>query len=100
MGVKYGREYKDIIYDLQNALTKIVGIHSFFDMTDEEWNILSKKQRMNCLQTLADDIFFGLGEESIISIHNTKIIYYSDQHIIVVQNPNEINYVISLIDSK
>lgn len=99
MGVKYGREYLDILHDLQKILVQIEGIHLFFEMSDEEWGTLSEQQQMDCLQTVADDIFYGLGKEPTLQIGNATITYYPNRHMIFVNHPTGVDHIISLIES-
>lgn len=61
MGVKFNREYQDIIDEMIPAIASIEDCHMFFDMTLEEWSALEDQEKVECMRTLADDLFYGLG---------------------------------------
>jgi hypothetical protein len=73
MGVKYTREYEDIIVELTEAIYEIPNFYDFFDMTSEDWNDIPEDERKACASTLADDIFYALGNEPVLSVGSGTI---------------------------
>ncbi len=75
MGVKFVREYENIISDLSEVLIGINDIYTFFEMPEESWKYTSKEKKKKYIETLSDDLFFGLGAEKEIELGLGKIIY-------------------------
>lgn len=97
MGIKFAREYKDIIQELSTEILSIDNFYSFFEMDKTDWEQLSKDEQLDCTKTLADDIFFGLGEDPEIHIGNGSIKYLSNENILELFNDNTLIKSISLI---
>lgn len=98
MGVKFGREYKDIVNELGQALQRIDSFYQFFYMTDEEWEELSGGEQRQCVETLADDIFFALGSNNQVAVGKGGMIYYNaTKHFIRVQAGQNLVTVVNLI---
>ncbi|NMA82774.1 MAG: hypothetical protein GX962_02795 [Epulopiscium sp.] len=100
MGVKFGREYEDILEDIQKALVEIEDIYLFLGMLKKDWTGLSKEEQQECLITVADDVFYGLGEEPTLFIGQGKITYQPNEHLITIQWKDEMKRSISLIEVK
>jgi hypothetical protein len=75
MGIKFAREYNDIIDELTPEILRINNFYEFFDMSKNDWEELGKDERTDCAKTLADDIFFGLNEEAEIALGDGAIKY-------------------------
>jgi hypothetical protein len=75
MGLIHFREYDDIIVDFTEGILSIPKFYTFFEMTDSDWNSMSKKSKQECAKTLADDIFYGLSTEPSVEIGEGSIIY-------------------------
>ena len=75
MGVKYNREYSQIIEDLSKALESIGGLYEFLSMEEAHWNDLSRGDRLECIRTLADDIIYSLGQNTSVSIGSGCVEY-------------------------
>ena len=86
MGVKFGREYNEILRDLTEAISQVDRVYECLYMDGEAWNALAAKDREECMRTLADDLFYGLGGEPIIPVGKGKIYYNKRKHIIAVDN--------------
>lgn len=84
MGVKYGREYEDIITELVKALESLEGINEFFSMDDAEWTSLETDERMDCIKTLADDVIYALGDDKSFAVGKGHLVYDNEHHIIKV----------------
>lgn len=82
MGVKFGREYKDIMQELSNALVRMNNVHDSFEMGVEEWGQLEEEEQLECIRTLADDLFYALGADPVMYIGAAKVIYDREHHII------------------
>lgn len=88
MGVKFFRQYNDIIYDLVNLLIDIPNIYTFFDMPQNDWDCLSKSNKKKYTETLADDLFFALGTAKEFEMGSSKIVYNSEQQVLEIFNIN------------
>ena len=84
MGVKHGREYADILADLMAAVAQIPDCYEFFEMTAQEWERLGEGERNEVLEALADDVFYGLGQDKIIQVGSAEVTYDSNFHVIDV----------------
>lgn len=84
VGVKHAREYKDILQDLKEAVAGITDSYAFFDMTAEEWEGLGEAERHEVLEALADDVFYGLGEQASIEVGGGVVVYHPKHHVIEV----------------
>ncbi|WP_127583644.1 hypothetical protein [Paenibacillus koleovorans] len=82
MGVKFNREYEDIVRDLSGALGRFDGVYDSFEMSAEEWGGLEEGERSECLRTLADDLFYALGADPVMYIGAGKAVYDREHHII------------------
>ena len=99
MGVKFGREYEDIVKDLTAAIAQISDCYTFFEMTEAEWNELDEQEQLECIETLSDDIFFALGKNAKIQVGSGTLIYNPQRHVITVGHGDTDNQVtiVSLI---
>jgi hypothetical protein len=87
MGVKFNRQYEEIIEELTDALLSIEGCHEFFEMEEEEWSRLKTRQRRELLRTLSDDLFYGLGSESFIELGDSMLTWHRENHTITISYP-------------
>lgn len=97
MGVKFGREYADIIRDLSEAIGRIGNTHECFEMEAEEWAALTGEEQAECLSTLADDIFFGLGTDPSIPLGRGTVSHDKSRHLIKVTDEANAVFVVYLI---
>ena len=84
VGVKHAREYRDILLDLTEAVGGIADSYAFFDMTEGEWEALGEAARREVLEALADDVFYGLGEQPSITVGQGVVVYHPKHHVIEV----------------
>nr|WP_274654948.1 hypothetical protein [Paenibacillus humicola] len=84
MGVKHAREYKDILNDLTEAILAIGDGYTFFEMAPEEWGSLDSAQRREVMEALADDVFYGLGQQPVIPVGGGTVAYRPKHHFIEV----------------
>lgn len=85
MGVKFAKEYETIIADLVQAIEEMPGCAELLEIDPGQWVELDEIDRAECLRTLADDIFYGLGTESVLPFGDGVITYDSSNHIIQVK---------------
>ncbi|CAH1222108.1 hypothetical protein PAECIP111893_04815 [Paenibacillus plantiphilus] len=97
MGVKHAREYEEILADLTEAIHAIGDGYLFFDMEAQDWESLSEPERKELMQTLADDVFFGLGEDDVIEVGSGVIAYRSKHHCIEVSVDGKESRIVRLI---
>lgn len=97
MGIKFAREYKDIIDELSTEIPSIDNFYSFFEMDESDWNQLSKDEQLDCTKTLADDIFFGLGQDPEIHLGNGSIKYLPEDNVLEIFSGDKLLKCISLI---
>ncbi|MEV5026379.1 hypothetical protein [Paenibacillus sp. LPE1-1-1.1] len=97
MGVRHAREYADILKDLTAAVAEIEQSYTFFEMEAEEWAVLPEEDRHEVMEALADDVFFGLGENPVIEVGTGVIAYNNKHHIIEVSQDDKVTQIIRLI---
>jgi hypothetical protein len=85
VGVKFAREYETIITDLVQAISEMDGCAELLEIDAEQWEDLDEVDRAECLRTLSDDIFYGLGSDPVQPIGDGVIVYDSDRHTIQVK---------------
>ena len=96
MGLKYTKEYALIINELTRALEDFENLHQLFQMDLADWKMLSKKQQIEILNTLSDDIFYALGSENEYIIENQKIKYNEKNKSLDIFINKQLQYSISL----
>ena len=79
MSLKFSREYKRIIDELASALLVIEDIYSFLNMEKNIWEKFQDEERKELIKTLADDIFYGLGQEPLMEIGEDKVQYSKEK---------------------
>lgn len=97
MGIKFGREYSDIIKDLTRAIGQVDEFYDVLEMAQEDWNELDSEQQQECLKTLTDDIFYGLGSDPSMHVGAGVVRYDPDNHIIKVHNGDNLISIIYLV---
>jgi hypothetical protein len=97
MGVRFNREYEDILADLSGVLAQLPASAEFVEMEQADWLNLSPKTRKEMALTIADDLFFALGEEPTISFGDLKIQHDANSHRIFVQTQNGDTHIIKLV---
>lgn len=97
MGVRHAREYRDILQELTEAIGRIDDCYRFFEMETIEWNSLSEEERLEVLEALADDVFYGLGESPLIEVGSGVVQYKAQHHIIEVEQNNQVSQIVRLI---
>jgi hypothetical protein len=85
VGVKFAREYETIITDLVQAIGEMKGCAELLEIDAEQWAELEEEDRAECLRTLADDIFYGLGSEPVMPFGDGLIAYDAGKHMIQVK---------------
>ncbi len=97
MGVRHAREYADILQELTKAVGEIEQSYTFFEMEQEDWTGLSDAERTEVMEALADDIFFGLGEEPSIRVGGGQVHYNAKHHVIEVTQGEKLIQLVRLI---
>ncbi|WP_336776758.1 hypothetical protein [Paenibacillus sp. MMO-58] len=96
MGVRHAREYADILKELTEAVSEVEGSYTFFEMEEEEWAALGADDRHEVMEALADDVFFGLGEQPFIEVGKGAITYHPKHHVIEVSHGDNVTRMIRL----
>jgi hypothetical protein len=97
MGVKFNREYKDILADLTEAIGEIPDCYSFFEMEELDWDTLGDRERQELVQTLSDDLFYALGQQKSIEVGSGQIEYDPRNHLIKVITGPQVVRIVRLI---
>lgn len=97
MGIKFAREYNDIIDDFTQALHSIDECYSFLEMTPEDWNELDGEEQQECIKTLADDLFYGLGTEPKMRVGSCTVSHDREKHVIVIYHEGKLISVVYLV---
>lgn len=94
LGVKHGREYDEILKELTVAVGQIEDSYLFFEMEAEEWAQLPGEDKHEVMEALAEDLFYGLGTEPVITVGSGIVIHDQDTHRInVLIGDTELAYV-------
>jgi len=97
VGVKFNREYKEILTDLTHAVSTIPDCHDFFEMNGADWQKLREDEKVELVQTLADDIFYGLGLDPQMEVGSGQIEYDPKNHVIKVTTDPQVVHIVRLI---
>lgn len=97
VGVKFNRDYKAIVSDLAEAILTIEDGYEAFEMTAEDWRLLSGTERLEFMRTFADDLFYGLGQSPSIPVGSGKIEYVAANHIIKIHDGDNVVHIVQLI---
>lgn len=96
MGIKHTREYRDITRELVEALTSIEHLYTWFEMEQQDWEGLSAQERLDILDTAADDLFFALSEHESIQVGTATIRHNERSHTIELVDPGRNTLLIHL----
>ena len=97
LGVKYNREYKDIINELSKVIQNIDNFYEFIMIETADWINLNKVEQDEIVNTIADDIFFALGSENIVKLGNGLIKYNAEMNVVEVYKQDKHIEAIKLI---
>jgi len=97
MGVRHAREYKEILEELTEAISSIDDGYVFFEMEATDWEQLDTSERQDVMEALADDVFYGLGEEPVIKVGGGMVAYRQKHHCIEVSVDGRESRIIRLI---
>lgn len=97
LGVRFNRSYPEIIRELSEAVACIPDSYAGFEMSGDEWNRLGREERLACIRTLSDDIFYGLGSIPVMRIGSGVIEYDSSRHVIKVASAPQVVHMIHLV---
>ncbi len=96
MGIKYGREYAEIIGELASALAQIDQMYTFFEMPEQIWLGMNADDRKECIRTMADDIFYGLGVEPMLRVGCGTVSHDAEKHVLKVSDGDRLVSIIYL----
>ncbi|WP_373312844.1 hypothetical protein [Paenibacillus glycanilyticus] len=82
--------------ELTEAVSEVEGSYTFFEMEEEEWAALGADDRHEVMEALADDVFFGLGEQPVIEVGRGAITYHPKHHVIEVSHGDNVTRMIRL----
>lgn len=97
MGVKFNREYRAIHAELTNAILSIDDAYEMLEMSPEDWAMQAEHDRVECIKTLADDVFYGLGGRHAFDVGSGKVEYDASNHLIKVQSDEKVIHMIKLV---
>lgn len=97
MGVKFNREYKDIVSDLADAIRTIEDSYEAFEMEAGDWSGLQATEQGEYLRTLADDLFYALGSAPRLEVGSGKIEYDPGNHVLKVYSAGNVVHLVQLI---
>ncbi|HEX7057715.1 MAG TPA: hypothetical protein VF260_11050 [Bacilli bacterium] len=97
MGVRFNREYADIVDELTAAIAQIADCHTAFEMSQSEWEELAEQEQKDTLRTLADDVFYALGAAPKMQVGSGKIEYDAGNHAIKVFADPQLVIVVKLV---
>ncbi|OAS15533.1 hypothetical protein [Paenibacillus oryzisoli] len=97
MGIKFGREYKDIVTDFVRGIEMVNGFYELLEMSAEDWQELDESEQEECLRTLADDIFYGLGSTPVMQVGAGSVRHDAGNHVLKVHDGEKLVSVIYLV---
>lgn len=97
MGVKYAKEYTVIIDDLTDAMQEAEDCHEVFGMETADWEALNPEERRDCIRTLADDVFYGLGADPVMELGSCVVTYDRNNHVIRLAHPTNVVRIVHLV---
>lgn len=97
MGVKHGREYEEILRELTTAVGQIADSYLFFEMESDEWWALGQVEQHEVNEALAEDLFYALSENPVITVGSGVIIHDPEHHRINILIGEEEITVVSLV---
>ncbi|OCT16169.1 hypothetical protein A8709_01620 [Paenibacillus pectinilyticus] len=97
MGIKFGREYKDIVTDFVRGIELVNGFYELLEMSAEDWQELDTEDQEQCLRTLADDIFYGLGSSPVMNVGAGSVRHDASNHVLKVHDGEKLVSVIYLV---
>lgn len=98
MAVTFTRPYKDILQDMAGLLGLIQDSYTFLEIEAEDWEQMTKEDQHEVLEALSDDLFYGLGQESILFVGSGSIRYDRQFHHFEVMGENEVFGTVALLD--
>lgn len=84
LGIKYNREYEDIITDLTKVIQNIDNFYEFVMLETDDWINLDKAEQYEIAKTIADDILFALGTENSLELGDCLIKYNAKMNVLEV----------------
>lgn len=98
MGVKHGREYREIHAEFAEAIMRIHDFYTFIEMESEDWEQLTEEDKKEIADTVADDLFYALGMDKEILVGGGKVIYDPRKHLLKIQYPSpDLIHIVKLI---
>ncbi|MGG1519440.1 hypothetical protein ABE504_28835 [Paenibacillus oryzisoli] len=97
MGIKYGREYKDIVTDFVKGIELVNGFYELLDMEANDWSALEPEEQEECLRTLADDIFYGLGSAPVMQVGAGSVRHDAANHVLKVHDGEKLVSIVYLV---
>jgi hypothetical protein len=94
--IPYSRDYDRILDDLSDALNTIPRYYETFEMNSEQWAELNDDEKAVCLRTLADDVFYVLGSESIAEVGSGSAEYDESRAMIKINAGPQLVHLVSL----
>ena len=98
MGIKYSREYALIISEFAQALGRIGDICLLLEMDASDWDRLPAPQRIECIRTAADDLFYALGTEKEFTIGSAHVFLDEIHHRVCVRYADDTQAQIELLN--
>jgi len=83
--------------ELTAALEELPGSYTLLDMEEQEWAELEAEEQLECLRTLADDVFYGLGSDPVLELGEGTLNHDVGKHVITVTYPGGVTRIIRLI---
>lgn len=97
MGIKYNREYNDIIAELAEAIGGVSTVYEWLEMEAADWEALDEAERGECVRTMADDLFYGLGADPVMRLGGATLAYDKGSHLIKIAYADNVVRAIRLV---
>lgn len=99
MAVAFTRPYKDILLDMVALLAQITDSYTSLEIEADDWTAMTQEERSEVLEALADDLFYGLGQEAILFVGSGSVRYDREFHLIEISGENDVFGNVGLLDA-
>lgn len=99
MAVAFTRPYKEILLDMVALLAQIKDSYTSLEIEAADWTAMSQEEQSEVLEALADDLFYGMGQEAILFVGSGSVRYDREFHLIEISDENNVLGNVGLLDS-
>lgn len=99
MAVAFTRPYKEILLDMAALLVQIEDSYASLEIEAADWLEMTDEEHSEIMEALADDLFYGLGQEAILFVGSGSVRYDREFHLIEISNEHHVLGNVRLLDA-